>query len=206
MDYKYDSTLGYPCNKPISRCCIDGVKSDVLLDNGAYTSVFAILWSVKNIKGPHLYQLDTAVACYLYDKNPDLWYNSATEVWKSVAVIRDVVYDKFKCLYYQFHILVHAHPDDILVFILGNECISLMDTATNVATSTIRMPRFVGLLNAQEKYQVFTQQAEKAAGEYLNIKFSMLTACRTSTINTRGIPFRKERIRTPNILNFLVLS
>ena len=64
VDYKYDSTLGYPGNKPISRCCIYRVKSDVLHDNGADTSVFAILWIVKNIKGPHLYQLDTAAACY----------------------------------------------------------------------------------------------------------------------------------------------
>ena len=99
-------------------------------------------------------------------------------------MIRYVSYAEFKYLCYQFHFLVHAHPDDIIVFILGNECLSLRDIAINVATSTIRMPRFVGLLNAQEKYQVFIQQAEKAAGGYLNTKFSMLTACRTSSINT----------------------
>ena len=184
VDYKYVTRPGYPFNKPVIRCQVDGVELDVLLDSGADISVLAVSWIVKHIKGPHLYKLDTAVACYPYDKNPNRWYNSATEAWKNVAVIRDVFYAEFKGLGYHFYFPIHAHPDDIPLFILGNDCLSLMDISINVATSTIRMPRFANAPNAQEYYQIINHQAEIAAGAYLNTKLAMLTAGRVSSIST----------------------
>ena len=71
VDYKYDSIPGYPFNKPVIKCRIEGVKLYVLLDTGADISVLTISGIVKNIKNPHLYQEDTAVARNPSDQNPD---------------------------------------------------------------------------------------------------------------------------------------
>ena len=135
----------------------------------------------------------TAVACYPYDKNPDRWYHSATEAWKNVAVIRESLYAEFSCLCYQFSFPVLAHPEDIPLFILGNDCLSYMDIAINVATSTIRMPRYVNFPKAQENYQVLNPQADHAAGEYLNTNLVMLPAENTSEYESQNI----EEIELP---------
>ena len=151
------------------------ITTDVLLDNGSDISVISRSWVINNIRHPHLYALDTRILCYPYYKDPTrrLINERADD---DAVMIREVFYAEVEFLSFKFHFPIHAHPDDIPLFILGNDYLSMVDISINVATTTIKIPKFRQFRSEMENDEALSKQGGNEAFEYLIANLALLTA------------------------------
>ena len=188
--HRYFKDPKYPNNKPVVRCELQDVAVPALLDPGADISVISRTWVVKNLKHPHMYALIDPVLCYPYNKDPD--HNPSPLPTDEAALIYEVLYEPLTVYSYTFSFPIHLHPEDIPLFILGNDYLSRVDLSINVNTRTIQIPKFLKFRTEAENYRAMNKQGDYHAFEYL-VAYTHALAAR------RGIGASSTRVATRNM-------